>query len=93
VACAASGTADVVDAIVIAIAARHQAPVVTSDPGDLSHIAESIGVKYSSSQCDQTAPPDGPGSDRPAQIVGSAPGMFLPGGQLATHRLPRYVSG
>lgn len=45
VACAASGTADVVDAIVVATAVRHQAPVATSDPGDLSHIAASIGVK------------------------------------------------
>jgi predicted nucleic acid-binding protein len=45
VACAASGTADVVDAIVIATAVRHQAPIVTSDPGDLTHIADSIGVK------------------------------------------------
>lgn len=45
VACAASGTADVVDAIVVATAVRHQAPVATSDSGDLSHIAESIGVK------------------------------------------------
>ena len=43
VACAASGTADVVDAIVIATAVRHQAAVVTSDPGDLT--ANSIGVK------------------------------------------------
>src|ERR1022692_2807976 len=42
---AASGTADVVDAIVIATAVRHQAPIVTSDPGDLTHIADSIGVK------------------------------------------------
>ena len=45
VACAASGTADVVDAIVVATAVRHQAPVVTSDPSDLTHIADSIGVK------------------------------------------------
>ena len=45
VACAASGTADVVDAIVVATAVRHQAPVVTSDPCDLIHIANSIGVK------------------------------------------------
>jgi predicted nucleic acid-binding protein len=49
VACAASGTADVVDAIVdaivVATAVRHQAPVVTSDPGGLTHIANSIGVK------------------------------------------------
>jgi hypothetical protein len=34
-----------VDAIVIATTIRHQAPVVTSDPGDLSHIADSIGEK------------------------------------------------
>lgn len=45
VACAASGTADVVDAIVIVTAVRHQAPIVTSDPGDLTRIADSIGVK------------------------------------------------
>jgi hypothetical protein len=45
VACAASGTADVVDAIVIVTAVRHQAAIVTSDPGDLSQIASSIGVK------------------------------------------------
>lgn len=44
-ACAASGTTDVVDAIVVATAVRHQAPVVTSDPGDLTHIADAIGVK------------------------------------------------
>jgi len=45
VACAASGTADVVDAIVVATAVRHQAPVATSDPRDLTHIAEPIGLK------------------------------------------------
>lgn len=45
VACTASGTADVVDAIVVATAVRHQAPVVTSDPGDLTHIAGAIGMK------------------------------------------------
>jgi predicted nucleic acid-binding protein len=45
IACAAAGTADVVDAIVIVTAVRHQAPVVTSDPGDLTRIANSIGVK------------------------------------------------
>lgn len=33
---AASGTADVVDGIVIATAVRHQAAIVTSDPGDLA---------------------------------------------------------
>jgi hypothetical protein len=45
VACAASGTADVVDAIVIATAVRYQAAVVTSDPGDLGRLASAIGVK------------------------------------------------
>lgn len=45
IACAASGTSDVVDAIVIVTAVRHQAAIVTSDPGDLSQIASSIGVK------------------------------------------------
>ncbi len=45
VACAAAGTTDVVDAIVIATAVRHQAPVVTSDPGDLARIAGATGVK------------------------------------------------
>ena len=45
VACAASGTADVVDAIVIVTAVQSQAPVVTSDPGDLARIADAIGVK------------------------------------------------
>ena len=44
VACAASRTTDVVDAIVIATAIRHQAPIVTSDPGDLARIADAIGV-------------------------------------------------
>jgi predicted nucleic acid-binding protein len=45
IACAASGTADVVDAIVVATAVRHQAPVVTSDLGDLTHIADALAVK------------------------------------------------
>jgi predicted nucleic acid-binding protein len=45
IACAASGTADVVDAIVIATAVRYQAAVVTSDPGDLTRLANAIGVK------------------------------------------------
>jgi len=45
VACAASGITDVVDAIVVATAVRYQAPVVTSDYGDLSRIADAIGVK------------------------------------------------
>jgi predicted nucleic acid-binding protein len=45
VACGASGTCDVVDAIVVATAVRYQASVVTSDPDDLTHLADSIGVK------------------------------------------------
>jgi predicted nucleic acid-binding protein len=45
VACAASGTADVVDAIVIVTAVQNQAPVVTSDSGDLARIADAIGVQ------------------------------------------------
>ncbi|GAA3371671.1 hypothetical protein GCM10020367_23270 [Streptomyces sannanensis] len=45
VACGASGTSDVVDAIVVATAVQHQAAVVTSDPDDLTHLADSIGVK------------------------------------------------
>ncbi|MFF3844236.1 PIN domain-containing protein [Streptomyces sp. NPDC002328] len=45
VACAASGTVDVVDAIVVATAVQYQAAVVTSDPGDLTRLADSIGVK------------------------------------------------
>jgi hypothetical protein len=45
VACGASGTSDVVDAIVVATAVQHQASVVTSDPDDLTHLAHSVGVK------------------------------------------------
>ena len=45
IACGASATADVVDAIVVVTAVQHQASVVTSDPDDLHHLAESIGVK------------------------------------------------
>lgn len=44
-ACASAGTSDVVDAIVMATAVKHQATVITSDPGDLHHLAESVGVK------------------------------------------------
>jgi hypothetical protein len=44
-ACAASRAADVVDTIVMTTAVRHQAPVVTGDPGDLTRIADCIGVK------------------------------------------------
>lgn len=45
VACGSSGTADVVDAVVVATALRHQAAVVTGDPQDLGHLAASLGVK------------------------------------------------
>ncbi|MCW2904163.1 MAG: PilT protein domain protein [Streptosporangiaceae bacterium] len=45
IACGASGTADAVDAIVVATAVQYQASVVTSDPNDLTHLADSIGVK------------------------------------------------
>jgi hypothetical protein len=41
----ASGTADVVDATVIVTAVRHQAPIATGDPGALTRVADSIGVK------------------------------------------------
>ncbi|GLY00771.1 hypothetical protein [Actinoplanes sp. NBRC 101535] len=45
VACGAAGTADVVDAIVVTTAVQYQAAVVTSDPGDLHRLADSLGVK------------------------------------------------
>lgn len=45
VACGAAATSDVVDAIVVATAVQYNAAVVTSDPRDLAHLAESIGVK------------------------------------------------
>src|SRR2546430_15397723 len=44
-ACAAAGTSDVVDAIVVTTAIRHEAAVVTSDPGDLTRLAEAIAAK------------------------------------------------
>ena len=44
VACGASG-ADVVDAIVVTMAVRYQAPVVTSDSDDIARIADSLGLK------------------------------------------------
>ena len=45
VACGASGTSDVVDAIVVTTAVQYQAAVVTSDPDDLTQLADSLGVK------------------------------------------------
>ena len=44
-ACGVSGTSDVVDAIVVTTAVRHQAAVVTSEPDDLKQLADSLGVK------------------------------------------------
>ena len=44
-ACGRARTADVVDAIVVVAAIARQAIVVTSDPDDLRHLADSIGVK------------------------------------------------
>jgi predicted nucleic acid-binding protein len=44
-ACAAAGTADVVDAMVVITAVQRQAAVVTSDPRDLTHLAECVGVR------------------------------------------------
>jgi hypothetical protein len=34
-----------VDTIVITTAVRHQAPVVTGNPGDLTRIADCIGIR------------------------------------------------
>lgn len=46
IACATARTSDVVDAIVVATAVRlGDALVVTSDPGDIEHLATSIGAK------------------------------------------------
>ncbi|MGH3775355.1 MAG: hypothetical protein ACRDRR_06400 [Pseudonocardiaceae bacterium] len=43
-ACAAAGTSDVVDALVVITATQLAAPVVTSDPDDLAHLAASLGA-------------------------------------------------
>lgn len=40
-----SGTADVVDAMVVLVAAEAGAAVITSDPGDLAKLAEAVGVR------------------------------------------------
>lgn len=44
-ACALAGTADVVDALVVAFATRLGAPVVTSDPADLLRLASGLDVR------------------------------------------------
>jgi len=41
---AASSTADIVDAAVVLLAARRGDIVVTSDPRDISHLADALGV-------------------------------------------------
>lgn len=43
-ACSLAGTANVVDALVIVVAALHRAAVFTSDPGDLARIAEAVEI-------------------------------------------------
>ena len=43
--CAAARTTDVVDAVVVVTAVARTASVVTSDPGDLRHLADVMGVK------------------------------------------------
>lgn len=43
VACGAAGIADAVDALVVVLARQLAAPVVTSDPDDLRHLAQAIG--------------------------------------------------
>jgi len=42
--CATAGTTDVVDAIVVVTAIAHHAAVVTSDPGDIGRLADSVRV-------------------------------------------------
>jgi predicted nucleic acid-binding protein len=44
-ACAAAGTSDVVDALVVVTATQLEAPVVTTDPEDLAHLASGLGAK------------------------------------------------
>lgn len=45
VACAAAGTSDVVDAIVVVTALARGAAVFTSDVGDLRRLADALGVR------------------------------------------------
>jgi predicted nucleic acid-binding protein len=42
---AAAGSADVVDAVVVLLAARHGDIIVTSDPDDLGQLAAALGVR------------------------------------------------
>lgn len=41
--CAATGTSDIVDALVVVLALANRAAVVTSDPGDLGRLADAVG--------------------------------------------------
>lgn len=43
--CGRAGTSDVVDALVVVMAMQLRAPVVTSDPEDLGHLASAAGAK------------------------------------------------
>jgi hypothetical protein len=45
VACAVSNTCDAVDAIVVVTAIARDATIVTSDPGDLGHLLDSLHAK------------------------------------------------
>lgn len=44
-ACALAGTSDVVDALVVVVALRHQAAVITSDPDDLAVLADALNAR------------------------------------------------
>ena len=44
-ACAHARTSDVVDALVVVIAARLDAAIITSDPDDIHHLADAISAK------------------------------------------------
>lgn len=41
--CGRSGTLDVIDASVVALAMRHRAGIVTSDPGDIAKLIDAYG--------------------------------------------------
>lgn len=41
--CGRSGTSDVIDASVVALAMRHRAGIVTSDPGDITKLIDVYG--------------------------------------------------
>jgi len=43
--CGRAGTSDVIDAMVVVLAAQLGAAVVTSDPDDLTHLSKALGQK------------------------------------------------